>query len=506
MESLTPSSFDGARGRKRILAIALCFVAVNLVGLDRSPVVWIDEVAMNDPAKELALHGKYRSSVFAGFHRFEEVYLWVPPGQPLVAAASYAIAGFGIWQTRIPPLLFGAALLIVVYGVGRILSRGDIRPAIIAALLVALDPQLLQTARAGRMDTQCIFFALLGLYFLLQALERGDNRLLPNLYAGLAVSAALITSPVSAPWALSIGLLTLIESRERRLLRALVYAAAAASLMLLWVLYALRTPEAFHAQFFALVGDHVPALSIPDRIVQEFIRYWRVYKLTPMLILLLISALAWLFTKACDRRTGLRLLLFFAVAFFFNTLFMGKLGGYYSLHPNIILLLAAGMMLFQLRDAALRHRWAIRTACFSGIALLVLNLFASGMGGRLVTLAYQWDARDYSRVTASIKEEIPPGSIVWGTEGIWYAVEKAGATLRLLGTPDPRLHDFMVLRKEQDLPVPDGFRLVAETGEPLPPIPGGFRLNSFDYQLRISVSILRHPSFPAPRSGGGGDR
>ncbi len=502
MEHLNPSFFDAARGRRGILAIVLCFLAVNLVGLDRSPVVWIDEVAMNDPAKELALHGKYRSSVFAGQHHFEEVYLWVPPGQPLVIAASYALAGFGIWQTRIPPLLFGAALLLLVYAIARILARGDIRPALIAALLVSLDPQFLQTARAGRMDTQCIFFALLAFWFLLRAGERGDAKLLPNVYAGLSVSAALITSPVSAPWALSIGLLTLIESRNRRILRTLVYGCAAASLFLLWIVYALRTPEAFHEQFFALVGDHVPALTIPRRIVEEFIRYWRVYKTAPLLILLFAASLAWLFTKACDRKTRLRLLLFFGVAFLFNMFFMGKLGGYYSLHPNVILLMGAGLMLFHFWNVAQRNRLLLRLAYGSALLLLALNLLASGVGGRLVTLAYQWEARDYSRVTEALGRKIPPGSVVWGTEGIWYAVEKNGSTLRLLGAPDPLRHDFLVLRKDQDYPVPQGFQFVAETGEPLPPLFGRVQVTSFDYRLRIYRSAMRRSRAESLRFAG----
>ncbi len=49
---------------KIIILISLLFIGINLIGLDRSPIVWIDEVAMNDPAKELAFHGVLRSSVF----------------------------------------------------------------------------------------------------------------------------------------------------------------------------------------------------------------------------------------------------------------------------------------------------------------------------------------------------------------------------------------------------------------------------------------------------------
>jgi len=56
---------------KGIALIAMGFLFLNLVGLNRSPVVWMDEVTLNDPAKELALHGRMVSSVFSGHNGFE---------------------------------------------------------------------------------------------------------------------------------------------------------------------------------------------------------------------------------------------------------------------------------------------------------------------------------------------------------------------------------------------------------------------------------------------------
>ena len=42
---------------KAVKYIAIGFFLMNLIGLDRSPIVWMDEVTLNDPAKELALNG-----------------------------------------------------------------------------------------------------------------------------------------------------------------------------------------------------------------------------------------------------------------------------------------------------------------------------------------------------------------------------------------------------------------------------------------------------------------
>src|SRR5438093_1447231 len=45
-----------SRPKLSALAIAAFFFVINLIGLDRSPTVNIDEVTLNDPAKELAWH------------------------------------------------------------------------------------------------------------------------------------------------------------------------------------------------------------------------------------------------------------------------------------------------------------------------------------------------------------------------------------------------------------------------------------------------------------------
>ena len=54
------------RNYRGIIYLATGFVLMNLIGLDRSSIVWVDEVTLNDPAKELAFNGVLRSSVFAG--------------------------------------------------------------------------------------------------------------------------------------------------------------------------------------------------------------------------------------------------------------------------------------------------------------------------------------------------------------------------------------------------------------------------------------------------------
>ena len=148
---------------KAAIYIAIGFVLINLVGLDRSPIVWMDEVTLNDPGKELALNGHLISSVFSDRNSFGEAYYWQPPGQPLLMALIYRVFGFGIWQTRIPGLLFASGILIVLYFLSIRLLRNN-NGAILSILILGLDPKFIESARSARMDTQSIFLSILGIY------------------------------------------------------------------------------------------------------------------------------------------------------------------------------------------------------------------------------------------------------------------------------------------------------------------------------------------------------
>lgn len=472
------------------LLIAASFIALNLIGLDRSPVVWIDEVTLNDPAKELALHGQFRSSVFAGKDGFGEVYLWQPPGQTLVTAAVYRLLGFGIWQTRVPVVLFGGAALLALYLLTVQLS-GSRTAAAIAAVLFGLDPTFIQTARSGRMDAQCLFFALCGVYCYLRSADAQKRSLHVLAVSGLCVGLAGVTHPVAVVWSLAMGLLIVLRGRRRLLLRFVVFGGAAGLPSLVWLLFAMQTPDLFKAQFIAHGEGHLSASSLLLRIWPEMARDASAYKRTPLLLLVYVGSFAWVCSSRPKApRLRLRLVVLFAVPFLFNTFFMVKNVGFYFLHPFAILAVCAGLMLSGVMPQRLADLKTIRGAA-QAVALLLLlgKVLAGGIVGRYVTLAFQWRARDPRQITKPIAECVPPGSIVRGIPQVWYAVEESGSTLSLVGERDPEKQDFLITSPRAS--APPGFRKVRQIGRPLPLLLGRFRLRSADYQMVIWESELR---------------
>jgi 4-amino-4-deoxy-L-arabinose transferase-like glycosyltransferase len=480
-----------------LIWVSVAFVLLNLPGLDRSPVVWIDEVTLNDPAKELAQTGILRSSVFAGFNGFERAYYWQPPGQALTMALIYRIFGLGLWQTRLPGLLLGAAVLHTLYLVSRQLL-GRYRAAVIATLLLALDPKFLQSARSGRMDTQCLLLALLAVWLYLGAASQPESAKTRRTYliagSGLAVGLAGITHPVAISWALAIGLLLLIEGGSRRIIDLPLFGFTAGLPLAIWVLIAWLASnlDLLAIQFLAHGRSHLVQGTWPTRIAAELGRYPREYALVPLLLLTYFLGLTFTIASRQDPTAKRRILVLFWVTFLFNGFVMSKQLGFYFLHPALILSIAAGALIDQILLAlATRQRLHVLASRIY-ITALAVNLLAGGVVGRLLSLVWQWQARDYHQVEMAVAQAVPRGSIVWGPPEVWYAVESAGSSLRLLGEPDPARHDYIVIRSGEERRMRGRARKIAEFGQPLPPVVG-LRRASADYQLAIWKWDLASP-------------
>ncbi|MBI4547098.1 MAG: glycosyltransferase family 39 protein [Ignavibacteriae bacterium] len=474
--------------RRGILILAGIFVLMNLIGLDRSGVVWIDEVTLNDPAKELALHGVFRSSVFSGFDGFDQTYLWLPPAHPLITAFIYKLFGFGIWQTRIPVVLFGACAVVALYFVA-LHFLNDHRSAFFSALLFAFNPQFIHTARSGRMDTQCLFFAFIGILLFLRSSYYHRNNSIFLSVAGLSIGLAGMTHPIAIVWAMAIAALILFVQKERKVSRLIIFCASAAVPTIAWLFFSLRTPVYFKAQFLSIVADHSAQGSIVSRIIEECMRYGRIHYSVPLLLISFIAGSLWfVFKRKEDAERKRTLIVLFAIPFLFIMFFMIKDGGswFSILHPISMLTIMVGAMAGSFLPTNIKRPetvWQKRSLLAA--SLLLANLFVAGIGGRYIILAYQWNARDYRTIEEPIRTLIPEGSVIFGAPEVWYAAVKAGASLRVRGEPNPDIHDFVVTKLKDSIVALPGFHKIAEIGEPFPPVLTRYTLSLADYQMAV---------------------
>lgn len=153
-----------------------------------------------------------------------------PPGMILPIALLYKIFGASPWWAVAWVLLCSLLLIPVAGGLARIT---DGRPAAIwvAWLLAAFLPTLLFTAAGIWSDPPALFFTLLSLRLLLEALPRAQ----PGRFfaAGLALAAAYLNRPSVGLVIALLGLLIAWQSARRRDVRPLLALVMATSLPIL---------------------------------------------------------------------------------------------------------------------------------------------------------------------------------------------------------------------------------------------------------------------------------
>ncbi|HJW29993.1 MAG TPA: glycosyltransferase family 39 protein [Saprospiraceae bacterium] len=497
LTSLSTFGFPMFTPHRGILILAMLFVVLNLIGLDRSSVVWVDEVTLNEPAKELALHGKFRSLVFSGYDGFDDAYFGQPPGQPLITAGVYRFCGFGIWQTRVPVVLFAACAVVALYFIALYFLNNQ-RLALLSSILFALNPQFIHTARSGRMDAQCLFFAFIGIFLFLRS-STGRRSYSTLCMAGLAIGVSGTTHPIGIVWALAIASLILFTEKRLRVSRLIFFSLSSAIPAVAWLIVALRTPAYFNSQFLALITNHTAEGSIISRFIEEGRRYAIVYRAAPLLVIVLISALIWFSLKyKSDTQKKRQLIILVAVPFALITVFMTKSGGSWfdMLHPVSMMMIVVGAFAGLFLSADVKHPTNSRqNISYLAVSLLLVNLIFAGIGARYILLAYQWNERDYKTIAVPIRAMIPQGSVIFGTPEVWYAAEWAGASLRMRGQPDARIHDFVITKMADGIVSLPGFRKIAEVGKEFPAVFGRFKSSATDYRMVIWEASRRNHTF-----------
>ncbi|HCU98925.1 MAG TPA: hypothetical protein DGM69_06235 [Chloroflexi bacterium] len=473
------------------LYIALMFIVMNIIGLDKSPIVWMDEVTLNDPAKELAMNGRLISSVFSYKNGFDDAYYWQPPGQIIIMSMVYKIFGFGIWQTRIPGVLFASGVLVIVYLLSMNLFDNTIS-AILAAGILSFDSKFIESARSARMDTQALFFALLGIYVVLHVLMNNvkHRRLMYLSMGSLALGIAGVTHPISIVWVCALAIVIFLYRK-----RVIVYEVFWMMFMLIlpfgsWLLYIYVNDDIdlFILQFFFHGESRLAVGSLVNRLVSEVFRYVDAYRVTPILLVIYLGSIVWFCSNSRRyKRKAQALLILCIVPIMFIAVFMSKTVGYYYLHPISLIVVVTGVMLYEFYSKWVENFNATVLNQFFRVVLVVvfIGYTISGILGRYIIMFYQWNERDYTVVFESVKKYISPGSIVLGPPDIWYAVEATGSSLRIREEPNKDKHDYVVTKIASSSQIPSDMQPVYEFGESLPLVLDRFASESADYRMKI---------------------
>jgi hypothetical protein len=474
--------------------LAAAFIVLQCLDVMTYPLFNYDEALLNDAGWQLATTGRFRADILSLNRGFEDHYLWQPPGLSFAAAASYKLFSLGIWQTRLPAILFGGLGIWAVFALVRGINPGT-TGAWIAALSLFFWPDWVLTAKESRMDTGAILALVIATHLVVQSLRTTGAPDLQTLFlAGLCTSVATLFHTAALPWGLGLGIVIFAFARQR-IMAALVYGLGAAILGVTWLAYALQFLPEFQVQYLALLLDRSSGAGLLERFTSEGARYLHEFHRQPTIYPLILFALSGIVVarRWNDHRVRMVIALTLVVLLL-HVLIAGKISGFYTLYPMTLVFCLIGIGIeacLTKGDAGRLHRWAAIGASVAFVAF-VANVAALSVGPRLLAYWFQGPERDYALQMAPLSSRLKPGDQVYGSGVVWIAVAGTGARLdawqwvpgRERNRVDPLRHKFVVVVRGRMFAGQEDYRKIVEFGADLPLVFGS-RLSDRPYSFDL---------------------
>jgi 4-amino-4-deoxy-L-arabinose transferase-like glycosyltransferase len=188
-----------------------------------------------------------RAFVFGGFDPAGVVSIDKTPLAFWVQGIGVWIFGYHWWAIGLVQAVEGVASVFVLHRVVR--RWAGERPALLAALVLAVSPINTAIARENQADTLMVLLLLLAAYCVTRAVERAEAGagtgwlVWAGVFVGLGFFAKMLAAWVVLP-ALGVAFLAAPLSWPKRLLRLLLAGAAGAAVSLAWVVFVSVWPAA----------------------------------------------------------------------------------------------------------------------------------------------------------------------------------------------------------------------------------------------------------------------
>jgi 4-amino-4-deoxy-L-arabinose transferase-like glycosyltransferase len=270
-----------------LAALLLLYLTISLRHLAIVPRVYEDEPWQASTGWKLATQGVFGSNMFAGFYGMDQRYYGYMPIHPLLLAVIFRVAGVGLLQARVEPVLLGLLVLVLTYALARRLF--DERVGLLAVLLLlgvrltTLTPSqlsgilFLDIARIARYDMAVPVFGLAALHTYLSARARGGR--LRYVVAGGLVGLSGLAHLYGLFWLPALTLIALWDGRgqpfRNTLARAGWLALGCALPWLPYAAYVLGDLESWRGQTRAYADrfDLLNARWYLENVQREPLRY-----------------------------------------------------------------------------------------------------------------------------------------------------------------------------------------------------------------------------------------
>jgi len=420
----------------------IILVLINILCLGRYPAMGGDEVFYALTAYHFLNNGKFSCPYFFVQPGLSKV-VYYPPIIILFIYIFYWLFGFGIWQTKIVSLVLGVGVSFLFFLWVKELTK-DKRLAYFASVLFGSNILTFYTYQGTRPELPFIFFFLLILYLA----YRENKRCFFGFWLAIGIStglAVLSYYPFAAPvlfisfylWILLIKRHDL--SLNDKLKGSAGFILGASIIFFMFIIFILKEPRIFQAQVLALSFGYMNIKTIGVNILKEPVRYLdysRIYFGYPDIFLggLFIFIFPFMVKGNIYKKS----------IWVFSILWLSAFALFFSLkRPSYLIVLVpfvcAGLILIYqeiVNNLKGKSFFIFKLFIYAGVLLNMLRL-----GLIAFTAVYQWQARNYQTLTASLQYIIPKEAKVLGPQLVGYAlIDKAsqlslysqGGFLRLL--------------------------------------------------------------------------
>ncbi len=254
-----------------------------------TPRVWVDEGVFTEVARNLAWHGVPGLQTEPG--NFFPMTALLSTGYPVIfpVATSFRLFGTGIWQARLPMILYMFILAVLFYLYAK--KRYGFSTAILSVLLLLSFSPFYGNGRPVQGEVPGLVFLVLGSWLLLFWEGGGFKSKKWALFSGMVFGLAASTKPVyllvlSA--ALIITLLLWIKKIKNKK-TVLFFGMGFFAPLILWIFIQFPTKDSLLQTvplYLHIAGNHGSSLSVTQTILHNFIRFFT--ESTPILFLFLL--------------------------------------------------------------------------------------------------------------------------------------------------------------------------------------------------------------------------
>ncbi len=414
------------------VTIACCFV-YHICVLSISPLPWFDETYFASMTLNFMDKGVFMPKIGPMLEYYYPQSKAYGPGYFLVLGLVYKIFGFGLFQTRLPGLIFG--FLVAVIGF-KILRLNGLKEKYCSAfsVLLLLDPIFLQNIHSGRMDSMTLLLALSGFFFLFKGIQNQGK--IYFVFTGLIFGLALLTTPriavVLIGPSLFLAFSFIMRPSVENFSNGFIIFILAIGFYSIWIFWGFGGIEEFYNYFFGPPKHKIAFNSLAEGYISSKI-YIPKFQI-PALGLALVGLIF------CFRKNKLNqaplLWIFLAIVLSFYTLVNDT--GIYSI---FLMPFVYGIILYSLNQ--------FPELQFKGMPIdriLFLLLVLNG-GIFLFKNSLLWtysNSRNIETIQAQVSKIIPKGSRVIGDDAYYYFVIKAGSDYQYLDrgadTPNRRIY------------------------------------------------------------------